>query len=237
MESVSVILAFGAGVISLASPCVLPLVPAYLAHLMGTTTDANPSGFGRTPFFHAVFFVLGFTLVFVALGASVGLLGYVVRGYVPLFAKVAGVLLIILGLHSAGIIEIPFLYREYRVEYRGDKKASYLRSFLIGSAFSVGWVPCVGPILGGILALAATSATVAQGAILLTVYSAGFGLPFLLAGLALGKVSAFVKGFSPYFPAVRLASGIILISMGVLIFTNRLVVLNQYFNWFGLSAI
>ena len=231
-------IAFGAGVLSVASPCVLPLVPIYVAHLVGTTvvSSAGTQGPRTAPLLHALSFVLGFSLIFVALGVSFGLLGFFIQGYKPVLEKVAGVLLMLLGLHLARVLVIPFLEMERRVHYSGGR-IGYARSFVIGSAFAAGWVPCVGPILGAILTLAATSATAAQGGVLLTAYSLGLGLPFLAAGLALGPTAAFFRRFSRYLPAVSVASGVLLVAVGMLIFTNNLVLLNQYFDFFGLSAI
>jgi len=179
---------------------------------------------------------LGFSLVFIALGASVGLVGYLVKGWVPLFSRIGGVMLIVMGLHLIGIIRLPFLYQERKVEYSGGSTPSYVRSFLVGSTFSLGWTPCVGPILGSILALAATSETVGQGALLLTAYCLGLGTPFLITGLALGTATRYLKRLSRYMGVVELASGILLIGVGILIFTNRLVLLNRYFDFLGLGS-
>lgn len=237
-ENLNVLIAFGAGVLSVASPCMLPLVPIYLAHLVGVTAVSGAEAPTRraVPVLHALSFVLGFGTIFVFLGVSFGLLGFFVQGYKPIMEKVAGAMLILLGLHVARILVIPFLEVERRVQV-GSQRSGYARSFTIGSAFAVGWVPCVGPILGAILALAATSATAVQGGVLLTAYSLGLGLPFLAAGIALGPTTAAFRRFRPYMPAVSVASGTLLIAVGVLIFTNNLVLLNKYFDFFGLSAI
>lgn len=237
LEQLSILIAFGAGILSFISPCVLPLVPVYIAHLTGSSAGVlGTAGARRISFLHAASFVLGFSLVFIVLGASVGLVGYLVKGWVPLFSRIGGVMLIVMGLHLVGIIRIPFLYQERKVEYSGGSTPSYVRSFLVGSTFSLGWTPCVGPILGSILALAATSETVGQGALLLTAYCLGLGVPFLVTGLALGTATRYLKRLSRYMGVVELASGVLLIGVGILIFTNRLVLLNRYFDFLGLGS-
>ena len=237
LENLTFLIAFGAGILSFASPCVLPLVPVYIGHLTGSSARAigTPKA-RRVSFLHALTFVLGFSLVFVVLGASVGLVGYLVKGWVPIFSKVGGVLLIVMGLHLIGIIRIPLLYQERKVEYSGGSTPSYVRSFLVGSTFSLGWTPCVGPILGSILTLAATSETVGQGALLLVAYCIGLGVPFLITGLALGTATRYLKKLNRHMGMISLASGVLLIGVGILIFTNRLVLLNRYFDFFGLSS-
>ena len=170
------------------------------------------------------------------MGAAASVLGAFAGGYKPLLAKIGGALLIAMGLHTARILVIPFLDMERRIHYLPEG-ASYARSFVIGSAFAAGWVPCVGPILGGILALAATTGAAAQGAVLLTVYSFGLGLPFIAAGVAIGPATAAFRSIYRFMPAIRIASGALLVVMGVLIFTNQLVLLNQYFDFWGLSSI
>lgn len=250
-ENITLLVAFGAGLLSFLSPCVLPVVPLYFAQLLGTAAQpqlqpkpgpgaAVATAIAAPPrqntFVHAVLFVMGFSGVFIALGLSVGLLGFLVQGALPLLTKIAGVVLIVMGLHVAGILELPFLLQERRLAHPVVGKAGYLRSFLVGGAFSLGWVPCVGPILGGILTMAYASATVGTAAYLMVAYSAGLGVPFLIAGLALDRSSAFFRRLYPYFRVISVVSGVLLIAMGVLIFTNRLVVLNSYFDFFGLSA-
>jgi cytochrome c-type biogenesis protein len=191
-------------------------------------------------FFHALAFVAGFTVFFVALGTAVGLMGYYVSGVIPLLRQIAGVMLIVLGLHVAGILRISFLYQERRLNINADGKISkfgYLRSFAIGSAFSIGWTPCVGPILGGILTLAYTSQTVLEGSYLLFVYSLGLGLPFLVAGIALSTTVSYLRRLNRFMGTISLVSGILLIAIGVLIFTDKLIILNQYFDFFGFAEI
>ena len=228
-----------AGVASFLSPCVLPLVPVYITHLAGAT-DPSAVGAGRRndAFFHALSFVLGFSVVFVVLGASVGFAGYVLRDQLPTLTRIAGVLLIILGLHLVGILRIPFLYRTYALEGAGaGQRTGYAKSFLVGSTFSVGWTPCIGPILGSILTLAAASSTVWKGTLLLIFYSVGLGIPFLLTGLLFGTATARLKRISRFMPVFEVAGGALVIIVGSLIFLDRLTIFNQYFDFLGFGSV
>jgi len=239
---VGLFVAFAAGLLSCASPCVLPLVPAYLGYLTGAASPAVPaSGPGAvaavavgpratpSPFFHALSFVSGFSLVFVILGTSIGVIGFLLRDHEDVLAKGAGVLLIILGLHLSRVITIPFLEEERRWQYNPTRRLGYARSFLVGSAFSVGWTPCVGPTLGAILALAATSSTVWQGGLLLVIYSFGLAIPFLAMGLAFNATRGVYERIRPFMGVVNLVSGVLIIIVGILIFTERLIDLNEFF--------
>ncbi len=267
---VSVVVAFIAGLLSIASPCVLPLIPAYLGYLTGASLEgagaqvqastprqgaavpgrsppgataaaaiAMPDG-GRargsavappSPFFHALSFVSGFSLVFVLFGVSLGIVGFFLRDQQDLILKVAGSLLIVLGLHLAGVITIPFLEQERRLNVRAGEKVGYARSFIVGSAFSAGWSPCIGPALGAILALAVSSGTVAQASVLLLAYAAGLSIPFLALGLAYNTVKPIYNRAKRYMGAVNYASGALLIIVGILIFTNSLINLNSLFDF------
>ena len=236
-QSVTLLIAFGAGVLSFLSPCSLPLVPVYLAHLAGVGASAGAAqGRQKVAFFHSLAFVLGFSVLFVSLGASIGLLGSVLSSYMPLLRRVAGVLLVVLGLHIMGVFRIPFLYYDKRLPYAGSSRPSYWRSLLIGGAFAAGWTPCIGPILAGIFTLAWTTQTAAQGALLLAVYSAGLGLPFLLAGLGVSRLMGFFRKVNRYLRPVEIVSGALVVGVGVLVFFNALVFLNQYFDFFGLGS-
>jgi cytochrome c-type biogenesis protein len=252
--------AFGAGILSFLSPCVLPLVPAYLAHLTGTTAtlDAGRSE-RRETVTHAATFVLGFTLVFTFIGASVGLLGavvsadssYAVRDQIPLLAKIGGVFLIVMGMNLIGVIKIPFLYRTYTLETAtanvpagvsaGGALAmggggspwgglGYAKSLGVGAAFAVGWTPCIGPVLGAILTLSASSASVAKGTYLLLVYSLGLGVPFIITGLAVVPVTAFLRRIRGVMPVVEIATGVLVIFVGILLFFNEMTIFNGYFS-------
>jgi len=268
--------AFAAGLLSFLSPCVLPLVPAYLAHMTGTaagfTDDAAPERVDRRLVVqHAVAFVAGFGIVFTVIGASVGFLAatlgaddqYLVRDRVDLLAKIGGVFLIVLGLNMIGVIRIPWLYRTYTLETRaaapqiavadggpggammtmsGGVAGSgpalrYVNSAGVGAAFAVGWTPCIGPVLGAIITLAAASGDVARGAYLLLVYSAGLGVPFIITGMAVLPITRFLRRHRGWLPLVEIVMGVMVISIGALIFLDDMTIFNRYFDFFGLSEI
>jgi len=252
LAGVSVFVAFAAGLLSCASPCLLPLIPAYLGYLTGASME--PLAIGATaggssgvaaikgnphsltvstpsPFLHAVSFVSGFSAVFVLFGVSLGIIGFLLRDQQDIILKVAGGLLIVLGLHLAKVITIPFLEQEHRWELGPKTKVSYARSFLVGSAFSAGWSPCIGPTLGAILTLAVSSGTVAQASVLLLVYSAGLAIPFLAMGLAFNAVRPLYQRLKRYMGAINYLSGALLIIVGILIFTDSLINLNSLFNF------
>jgi cytochrome c-type biogenesis protein len=255
---VSIFVAFAAGLLSVASPCVLPLIPAYLGYLTGVTLEGVPvapiamqsSAGGGTiaiaapaptravapsPFFHALAFVAGFTVVFVAFGISIGLVGYVLKDHQDLILKVSGVLLIVMGLHLSGVITIPLLEQERRLDVGGGSRVGYARSFFVGSAFSAGWSPCIGPTLGAIFALSVSSSTVLQGGVLLLAYSAGLSIPFLAMGLAYKAVEPIYTKVKRYSGAVNYMAGALLIIIGILVFTNSVSHLNSTFD-FGLPG-
>ena len=202
----------------------------------------------RLTFFHALAFVAGFAAVFIVLGASVGVVGYALRDNLVWFSRVAGILLIILGLHLTQLIAIPFLMRTYQVGNAAGRSTPpaaggragplrrYGRSLFVGGAFSVGWTPCVGPIMAGILALAADSGSVAQGTYLLVFYALGMGVPFLAIGLAMGSATALLRRVGPYLHWVEVVGGVLLVFMGMLIFLDSVTVLNQFFNFLPRSV-
>jgi cytochrome c-type biogenesis protein len=223
MPEISLFIAFGAGILSFLSPCVLPLVPVYLANLAGALAlDSKAGGGFRIPLFHTLVFAVGFSIVFVALGAVAGLTGFAIGAYLETLHRIAGGLLIFFGFFLLASLKIPWLNYEKRVHHALGGGIGYSRSFLIGAAFSLGWTPCIGPILGGVLALAAYSGTAWQGAFLLIGYSAGLGLPFVIMSLAVGPISSHLKRFSRYTPLVSLIGGLLLILVGTLIFFDRL---------------
>lgn len=244
--------AFVAGLLSVASPCVLPLIPAYLGYLTGASLEGAPAsnvnvqrtvavgaggGGGSvsvstpSPFAHSVAFVSGFSVVFIAFGVSVGIVGFLLKDNQDLILKVAGALLIVMGLHLSGVITIPFLEQERRMDVGGGQKVGYARSFFVGSAFSAGWSPCIGPTLGAILTLAVSSGTVVQAAILLLVYSIGLSIPFLAMGLAYNNVKPIYNRAKKYMGVVNYLSGALLIIVGILIFTDSLINFNSLFNF------
>lgn len=228
------LLAFAAGLLSCVSPCVLPLVPAYVANLSGVAVSSEERR-RRRVMLHASMFVIGFTLVFVALGASVGFVGYVVRDQEDILRKIGGIFMIVMGLQVARIIRIPWFDRTFSpIEPSpGLHAAGYARSAGVGSAMAVGWTPCLGPTLGGILTLAAASGTAMQATGLLLAYSAGLAVPFLAAGLAIDSATKFTRRMRPIMPYVSIASGIILIFAGAIIYTDALAQFNRYFTFTG----
>lgn len=228
-QTLGLVVAFTAGLLSFLSPCVLPLIPSYATFLTGMSldelTDADQAGRARRAvLLHGSLFVLGFSLVFVALGASATFLGAMLRFYSDWVGRIGGVLLVVFGLYLLGVLRLPGAEREWRVQL-ADRPVGYLGTLLVGVAFGAGWTPCIGPVLGGILTLAATSGSVGQGVGLLAVYSLGLAVPFLLATLLLGRFLAGFGRFRRYLPWVSRASGALLLLMGVLLFTGSFTVL------------
>lgn len=280
--------AFSAGVLSFVSPCVLPLVPIYLTHLSGATVEGGRViADRRRTFAHALAFVAGLSLVFVFLGASVGLLGsYVVQDHQRTLERAAGWLLMLMGavlmpsygrrspvrsalllvglagafflvaevadlrgdrvrllqlagvmgvvwLRFSGYLELPFLARTFQFEAGRGDGVGYGRSAVVGGAFALGWTPCIGPFLGSILALGATQSNAFSAVYLLAAYSAGLSVPFLIAGLALGDTTRFVRRIERYAPVIEVVSAVMLIVLGMLLVTGRLTGLNRYFTFAG----
>jgi cytochrome c-type biogenesis protein len=235
-SQVSFGVAFAAGLASFLSPCVLPLVPIFLAQMVGQSVSqaAETATKRMVTFLHSLAFVAGFTLAFIALGATASTLGSFLHANQFLLREVGGVLLVMIGLHMTGILKLPFLAWQKRFEFH-PSRPSYPASFLIGMIFAIGWTPCVGLILGPILALAANAATLRQGVLLLLVYSLGLGIPFLLLGLGLDRFSRLLKWLKPHLGKIEVATGVIMIALGILIFFNLLITLNRFFN-FGISV-
>jgi cytochrome c-type biogenesis protein len=223
----SVLIAIGAGLLSFFSPCVLPMVPIYIGYLSGAAvTPEGVVSARRQAVAHAGAFVLGFTLIFIAIWSALSALTFIFTK--TDLAHIAGVILVIFGIHFIGIVRIPFLYQEARVEVR-NRPLGYPTSLLTGMAFAAGWTPCIGPTLSGVIALATQEATVLQGTGLLLAYAAGLGTPFLLTALALGSATRFLKRLGPHLRKVELASGVLLLAMGLLLLFDKFQVLNAYF--------
>jgi cytochrome c-type biogenesis protein len=219
-----------AGLLSFLSPCVLPLVPPYLCFLGGTTfdqltgEDETPSHVYKTVVLSSVAFVLGFTTVFVILGATATVAGQLVAENLPLLAKIAGVVIIIAGLHFLGVIHIPILHREAR--YHADTRpAGLIGAYLIGLAFAFGWTPCIGPVLGAILAVAAGEDSVSQGVSLLFVYSLGLGIPFILAAVAIRPFMSALQRFRGHLAVMEKVLGAFLVLTGILFLTNSMTLI------------
>jgi cytochrome c-type biogenesis protein len=231
---IGIAVAFAAGVLSFLSPCVLPLVPSYLSFVSGVGLEELEHGEGdvrRTAFIHSLFFVLGFSLVFLTLGASATLVGRLLREYQVWIARVGGAVIVLFGLYLLGLRPGMFLQRERRVHLR-DKPLGYLGSTLVGITFGAGWSPCIGPILGGILTFAATRQTMTEGLVLLGFYSAGLAVPFLVSSLALSWFLATFDRFKRWIPWVERISGLLLIGVGLLLMSGRFTALAAWMTRF-----
>jgi len=225
MVGITFLTALAAGILSFLSPCILPLVPVYLANIAGASVLTPDVSARRHVLLHTICFIVGFSVVFTALGASLGLLGAVVPQKV--LEKVAGVLLIVFGIFLVAATKVPWLNYEKRLDFARAKGTGYLRSLLIGVIFSLGWIPCVGPILGGILTLAASSQTVWQGVYLLLAYCLGLGLPFVVVGLALGTASPAIRWLNRHAFITSVVAAVLLISVGILMLTGYLEYLSK----------
>jgi cytochrome c-type biogenesis protein len=223
MPNVTIAAALAAGMLSFLSPCVLPLVPPYLVYLTGTSlerfadSEAEPR-VRRETITAALLFVLGFSTVFVALGVGASAIGELLRAYSYVLGKIAGVIIIIMGLHFLGLTPIAWLMREKRVEIA--KPVGLWGAYLMGLAFAFGWTPCIGPILSAILAIAGSEGSVGRGAGLLAIYSLGLGVPFIVAALAIEKFAAFLAQFRAYLGLVERAMGGLLVVAGVAFFSG-----------------
>lgn len=233
---VSFVAAFLAGILSFASPCVLPLVPVMLSYIGGVSYDDVAHGRRRRLLLtHAAFYILGFSLVFIVLGMTASALGKTLESYAHLLEIAGGALLIVLGAWMLKLVRLDFLYKDTRKSFR-DKPAGYLGSILVGAAFGAGWTPCVGPILSAILYLAAETASVGQGAALLAVYSLGMGLPLFLCALGAERAFAWIKRSGPVLVHLERAFGGVLLVFGGLLISgwwNRLIgwVLSSTSGW------
>jgi cytochrome c-type biogenesis protein len=222
-----------AGLVSFLSPCVLPLVPPYLGYLGGTTieemTGSNKldAGLWRRVVLASVCFVLGFTTVFVILGAGASVFGQWLQTYKAQLAVVAGIIIILFGVHFLGLLRIPLLYRDARLRANVER-ASLAGAYVMGLAFAFGWTPCIGPVLATVLTLAASEASLGAGVRLLLVYSLGLGIPFVLAAVAIGPFLGFVQGFRHHLRRVEMAMGAVLVVTGVLMLTGSLNVMGVW---------
>jgi cytochrome c-type biogenesis protein len=233
-HQLSIPIAFLAGVVSFLSPCVLPLVPGYVSMLSGASIEELKAGASaalmQRILRNSLAFIVGFSVVFITLGASASAVGTFLRAHRTEFNIVAGVIIVIFGLHLTGIIKIPFLYREAKI-HTGAPRRGLGGAFVLGFAFAFGWTPCIGPILTAILALAAVRETLFQGMFLLAVYSAGLAIPFLLTSLGLGQFLKVYAGFRKHLQAVEVASGVLLIALGVLMAFNKFTMISGYFSF------
>lgn len=217
--------AFIGGLLSFLSPCVLPLVPGYLSYIAGIRieeADSDDVIIKRKMLWSACLFVAGFSLIFIALGAGASGIAPLLQSYQGILTQIAGALIIILGLHVFGLFKIAFLYREIRLNPEIDEMRSVLTPFLLGLAFGLGWTPCIGPILAGVLVLAADQETVGRGMILLSIYAAGMGIPFLIAAVAMGRFQAKTGFLKRHLGKIEKIAGIFLILTGFFIITGEL---------------
>jgi cytochrome c-type biogenesis protein len=228
---VSFAIAFVAGLASFLSPCVLPVVPGYVSFVTGVSLDdlqdSAASGLRRQAAIHSALFILGFSLLFIALGASATALGTVVRRSLPLIQQLGGAAVVLFGLYLLGVLRIPILMRERRVQL-ASKPAGMLGSVIVGVAFGAGWTPCVGPVLASILLYAGMNGTVLQGAALLAVYAAGLGIPFFVAAVAFNWFLSRTRFLRGWLRPIERAAGAVMVVAGFLLFTGRLSILSRF---------
>ena len=242
-ENVTLLAAFGAGLLSFISPCVLPLVPGYLSYISGLSLDemrgtavvtggtavavVRPAAARRQIVIASLAFIIGFSLVFVALGAAASAVGQFLIQKQEIFNRIAGAVIIVFGLHTMGVLRIEWLYQEKRLQ-TSRKPAGLFGAGLVGVAFAFGWTPCIGPILAGILALAGSQETVGQGVQLLAVYSLGLGVPFMATALMIDRFFGAMGRIRRHYHMIELVSGALLVIIGLLIFTNRFTVIAKW---------
>ena len=232
IENVSLLAAFGAGLLSFISPCVLPLIPGYLSYISGLSLDEmrgtgvpeiSPAVRSRV-IWSSLAFIIGFSIVFVALGASASAIGQFLMSRLTILGRIAGAIIILFGLHTMGLLRIDWLYQEKRVQ-TNRRPAGFVGAMLVGVAFAFGWTPCIGPILAGILAVAAAQDTIGQGVRLLLAYSLGLAVPFFATALAINRFFAAFARIRRHYHFVELTSGALLVIIGILIATNRFTVI------------
>jgi len=228
MTDVSYPMAAFAGLVSFLSPCVLPLVPPYLSFMAGTAIEDFAAGGERrmrrdVPLV-ALLFVLGFSTVFVLLGATASVFGQVLRAYIDILSIAAGIVIIAMGLHFLGVFRIALLFREKRLQV--EKPAGPLGAYVMGVAFAFGWTPCIGPVLAAILAVAGSEDSVGRGALLLAVYSLGLGIPFILAAFAMENAVSFIRRFRAHLGKVEKAMGLLLVITGIAFLTGSMNIMS-----------
>lgn len=229
MSPVSLPLAFLVGLLSFISPCVLPLVPAYVGYLSGSSLSGDVPANRRQVFVHALLFVGGFTAVFVVIfGLPATVFGAALARYGDWIARIGGAVLVLFGLHTLGLLTIPFLNATRRLEVEADDKPGYVRSALIGVSFAAGWTPCIGPLLGTVIMMALTEPARAMG--LLLSYALGLALPFLVTAALLTQAIGWLSRLKRYMRAIQVVSGLLMIVVGVLLVSGTFTVLNRYLN-------
>ncbi|TLY17169.1 MAG: cytochrome c biogenesis protein CcdA [Nitrospirae bacterium] len=236
---ISLFIAFAAGLLSFVSPCVLPLVPSYVTYITGLTLEELTSETERarvrgTIILNSLLFIAGFSAVFIAFGASASLAGQLLLTYQDFIRKLGGVLIIVFGLYVMGLLKLKFLMADKRMHFT-SRPAGYVGSFLIGVAFAAGWTPCVGPILGTILLYASTTDSMLTGIQLLTSYSLGIGLPLFITALAIDSFLNYFKKIKMYMYGISMASGVFLVLVGVMLYTNSLTLLTSALERHGIG--
>jgi cytochrome c-type biogenesis protein len=229
-QTFGVLIAFSAGLLSFLSPCVLPLIPSYVTFITGLSLD-DVQNSRRSALIHGSLFVLGFTLIFLALGAGATMLGQSLLQYRDWISRIGGVVIIVFGLYLLGVLNIGFLSRERRFHV-ADKPVGYFGTLVVGIAFGAGWTPCIGPILGTILIYTSTQADLAKGMWLLLAYSLGLAVPFLLSAVAIDRFSAFFQRVRRQMMLVSRISGAVLIAIGILLVTNKFTILASWLTKF-----
>jgi len=240
ISQVSLFAAFTAGLLSFISPCVLPLVPSYLSYITGLSVEnlakvEERERFKSAILLNAILFIAGFSTVFIAFGASASLIGQVLYEYQDIIRKIGGILIIIFGLYLLGILKLNILMTERRLVHFESRPVGYLGSFLIGTAFAAGWTPCVGPVLGTILAYASTTESMSGGVMLLSAYSFGLGLPFFLTAFGMDTFLSYFKSLRTYLGGVSFVSGGLLILVGIMIFTDSVTLFTSFLERNGIG--
>jgi len=235
-QNITIIGAFIAGLLSFLSPCVLPLIPSYITYLTGLSfadlqAEHPTHTVRRQTVLHSLLFIAGFTVVFVLLGASATLIGGFLQEHMAAIRRAGGILIVLFGVHVSGIFDIGILLGEKRVTIH-HKPAGYTGSFLVGIAFAAGWTPCIGPVLASILMVAATEGTISRGVVLLLSYSMGLAIPFFLSALAMHQFLVLFSRFKRYIRLFEIVTGVFLIIIGIMVFTNYLTIFSRYFSSF-----
>ncbi len=240
ISQISIFAAFSAGLLSFISPCVLPLVPSYLSYITGLSVEnlakvEERERFKSAILLNALLFIAGFSTVFIAFGASASLIGQVLYEYQDIIRKIGGILIIIFGLYLLGMLKLNIFMTERRLVHFESRPVGYLGSFLIGTAFAAGWTPCVGPVLGTILAYASTTESMSGGVMLLSAYSFGLGLPFFLSAFGMDTFLSYFKSLRTYLGGVSFVSGGLLILVGIMIFTDSVTLFTSFLERNGIG--
>ncbi|GJL67101.1 MAG: cytochrome C biogenesis protein CcdA [Nitrospirales bacterium] len=239
-NQVSILAAFSAGFLSFISPCVLPLVPSYLSYITGLSVEElsnvqERERFRKVIMVNSLLFIAGFSSVFIAFGASASFVGQMLYQYQDLIRKIGGVLIAVFGLYLMGILKLSFLMTERKLLHFEKRPLGYIGSFLVGTAFAAGWTPCVGPVLGGILAYASTTESMQDGIVLLTSYSVGLGLPFFLTAFGVDSFLTHFKKVRHYLGAISMVSGVLMVTIGVMLYVNSVTMITSFLDRHGIG--